>query len=404
MAFRVERSRARDRPPPGPRVHPIPARRPRGIARDGTRHRQRHRVPGRRGVPHELAFPQAFERGRPYATVKLAAAPEDFATPRDLPSTSRHTNRFPYARTPPRRRQGDRSTTAAPSLGRASWPWILAWLSGGRRRCLPARSPRANCTTGWLRACTVSRRRAVAEGDGLDVGTLDLPPGGAAFLKATRNWSVIAFESAGRPGVGRERHRPFAQSTAPRLPRRDQRPCERDCHRGKVWTGLNARGLHIHRSTPRPTSRCASPPVAGLARCRRRWLSELPALLGLAKGERLHLILRVGWPKFSAPPRSRRLPLERVFGTHGRRARVAVSRWRSPREAGDGCRRVVAWWRDDCDRRRSARPVRAAFTPRRLTRILSASVAAMPAQSSHAMAVRQALCRPLKSTAEASTR
>ena len=37
---------------------------------------------------------------RPYATVKLAAAPEDFATPRDLPSASRHTNRFPYARTP----------------------------------------------------------------------------------------------------------------------------------------------------------------------------------------------------------------------------------------------------------------------------------------------------------------
>ena len=276
------------------------------------------------GVPHELAFPQAFERGRPYATVKLAAAPEHFATPRDLPSASRHTNRFPYARTPVP--DDAKAMIASAALDGARFvaidsPGSRSGLAAVVECCSAARF----CTRElheWLAASLRFSPEAVAEGDGLDVQTLHLPPGGAAFLKATRNWRVM--EKLNRLGV----HRVLAASDSAPLRKAPLLAClvgtgdpasviAAGRLLGTVWTGLNARGLAVHpyyAATDQQVRLDAGRVPADWRDAVATRLAELPALLGLAKGERLHLILRVGWPKVSAPPRSRRLPLERVFG------------------------------------------------------------------------------------------
>jgi nitroreductase len=276
------------------------------------------------GLPYALDWPQAPERGQPYVTVKLAAAPERRAAPSDLPSSSRHTNRFPYARTPVP--DDAKAMIASATLDGARFvavdsPVSRSALAGVVECCSAARF----CTRElheWLAASLRFSPEAVAEGDGLDVETLHLPPGGAAFLKATLNWS--AMERLNRLGA----HRLLAASDSAPLRKAPLLAClvgPTDPRSviaagrllGRVWNGLNARGLAVHpyyAVTDQQVRLDADRVPAAWRDAVARRLSELPSLLGLAEGERLHLILRVGWPKVSKPPRSRRLPLERVFG------------------------------------------------------------------------------------------
>ena len=172
----------------------------------------------------------------------------------------------------------------------------------------------------WLMGCLRSSPAEVARGDGLDVRTLHLPPGGGLLLRSLADWRrmsafnriggyrMLAGIEAGLLGKG-----PALLAVAGPQGRTDV------LNAGKVmeraWLLLTERGIAAHpyyvlpdqlqrlaRGDALPEFSAKIAEVAG-------WGRET---LCLGSDETLHMLLRVGYPKVT-PVRSLRLPLERVL-------------------------------------------------------------------------------------------
>lgn len=154
----------------------------------------------------------------------------------------------------------------------------------------------------------------VARGDGLDVSSFDLPPGGRLLLSITRDWRTMA--RLNRLGIYRvfaaAESKPVAHAPAVIAVVGGETP---DAGRlmQRCWTILNAAGLALQphyvvadqllrrqlKTMPEPHKQLLRP------------VAELAAkLFGTSQ---LHIMLRCGYATRSAP-RSRRLALTELFG------------------------------------------------------------------------------------------
>ena len=248
-----------------------------------------------------------------------ATAPLTTADCRGHPLFQRHTNRLPYA---------DR---ALPDDA----PATMAALAEGDARCRLIVDPAAvRRWAGLVRtgselrfqnrlahtALDASLRMTepeAARGDGLDVATFFLPPGGKAMLSYTRSWAHMSMLN--RVGL----YKMFAAIEADLVRKApglllvtgaSGRRGALDAGRLllRAWTGLNRQGLAVqpYYVVPDQIFRLDDGTVPEASRGAARAL-EQACKNELATGETLYMLLRVGYPKKPAV-RSRRLPLGEV--------------------------------------------------------------------------------------------
>lgn len=172
----------------------------------------------------------------------------------------------------------------------------------------------------WLGKSLRFSKEDVKKADGLDVRTLDLPPGGAIFLKFISSWNrmkvlnkIGTYQLLAKIDAAPIKAAPAILAViAPATP---QGAIDAGMLMCNAWTYLNNEGIAAH-----PYYVVADQ----LARLRENAVPEqltdsaqeieqqCRTTLDLKEGETLHMFLRVGYPK-KAPPRSLRLPEELVF-------------------------------------------------------------------------------------------
>ena len=168
----------------------------------------------------------------------------------------------------------------------------------------------------WLASCLRYSPEQIARGDGLDIHALDLPPGGKGFLRLTSDWKLMQWLNrcgayrvmAGVEASAIARGPTIAALIAPR----DQDACiaagRLMC---RVWTALNSRGVAVHPyyvvadQLQRLREKAVPADLVHEARALER---SAAGCFGLASGETLHMLLRIGYPT-REPVRSLRRPL-----------------------------------------------------------------------------------------------
>lgn len=242
--------------------------------------------------------------------------------PRGLPLFERHTNRFPYKRSPIPEATIDELVHR--TEGEARVNVLTPGGDFGRLvDCIRTASESRFCTEelhNWLIGSLRLDAEAAGRGDGLDVATLNLPPGGGLFMRVIADWQRM--KALNRFGLFK-----FLAMTETQL--LAQAPAM-FCLIGKegisntidagrllarIWIELNSLGLAVHpyyvltdQLIRMDSDGLPVDMIDRMADVRHR----LPAIIGTGQNEMLHMLLRVGLPK-RAVPRSKRLPLERVY-------------------------------------------------------------------------------------------
>ena len=238
------------------------------------------------------------------------------------PVTNRHTNRFPYQKK---------------ALPKPATNHIEKLTKGSARLLLIEEKASINKTGElvklasnirfqtkevheWLGKSLRFTKTDVKKADGLDIRTLDLPPGGSIFLKFISSWDrmkvlnkVGTYRLLAKIDAAPIKAAPAVIAIiAPATP---QGAIDAGMLMCNAWTYLNNEGIAVH-----PYYVVADQ----LARLRENTVPEqlIPnaldieqqckATIGLKEGETLHMFLRAGYPK-KAPPKSLRLPEELVF-------------------------------------------------------------------------------------------
>lgn len=172
----------------------------------------------------------------------------------------------------------------------------------------------------WLAASLRFTTEEVNRGDGMDVRTLDLPPGGAQFLQFTSDWRRMAMLNK----IGAHRFMAMVDSAplkaAPALvailgPATRAGAIDAGRLLSRTWTSLNGQGIAVHpyyviadqliRLAENKIPQQLLGPAQELEH-------STDHFFGLTPGTRLYMLLRVGYPAHEVL-RSRRLPLQRVF-------------------------------------------------------------------------------------------
>ncbi len=260
--------------------------------------------------------------GDPYATIRAASANE-VTSVETLPLFKRHTNRFPY------RRDKNISEEVKNQL-------LELGEDNARLQLVDERAPVSALAHTARQASEIRfQTREIHEllagslrysseeveaGDGMDVRTLHLPPGGRAFLRFTSDWNRMrklnklgAFKF-----MAAVDSKLLAQSPMILAVTGIDNP-QGAISAGKLlcraWTQANAAGLAAHPyyvvTDQIARLREGTVPEELVAKAE-GCLAQTTSLLGLNQGEALYMLLRVGYPTREAP-RSRRLPFERVF-------------------------------------------------------------------------------------------
>lgn len=260
--------------------------------------------------------------GAPYFRARIPAAP----LPGDLshPLFARHTNRFPFTTPAP---EADllgvlgAMTEGSARLHLAVGAPSFASLASAARVCCHARF----CTRElheWLMGSLRFGEEEVARGDGLDIRTVNLPPGGGLFMRFIQDWSRMAllnkmhiYRIMAQAEIQSLTNASMILSVVGSGATQDIPDAGRLMER--AWIELNRRGWAVHpyyviadQQTRLLNGRLASSPWELRVR---EAVDGVSAHLGLRQGERLHIMLRVGKPT-RMPVRSLRLPLAKVFG------------------------------------------------------------------------------------------
>lgn len=257
---------------------------------------------------------------QPYGAIALPALPAAFTAP-DGPA-KRHTNRLAYR------------STALP--GDLAGQLSQHREGGSRVTLLTAKQPRAELIRAvrtssearfcdralhaWLFGSLRHTPAEVATGDGLDMNTLGLPPGGKGMMSFMSDWGRMstlnrlgAYKLLARSEVGLISAAPALLCISGPGDRRGAIDAGRLLAR--VWSELNLAGIaaqpyyvvtdQINRLHSGNLAAGFDAKITGVE-------LEVQRLLGLGQGEMLHMILRVGYPQ-ATPVRSRRLPMAAVF-------------------------------------------------------------------------------------------
>ena len=256
---------------------------------------------------------------QPYGSLALSNIPTAFTAPRG--PAERHTNRNPFKRDAlPRdlvarlgaEREGDNRITVFEGTGRA--PLVrMVRLASEARFCNEALHH-------WLFGSLRHTPAQVAAGDGLDMNSLGLPPGGRALMNFISDWPrmralnrIGAYKLLARSEVGLLAAAPTLLCLSGAGDARGVIDAGRLLAR--VWTACNLEGIAVHPyyvvtdQLQRLHNHTLADGFEGQIGAIER---ELTQLLALAPGQTLHMILRLGYPK-KAAVRSRRLPLAAVF-------------------------------------------------------------------------------------------
>lgn len=173
----------------------------------------------------------------------------------------------------------------------------------------------------WLGKCLRFTKEDVKKADGLDVRTLDLPPGGSIFLKFISNWKrmkllnrIGAYKLLAQIDSAPIKAAPaIVAIIAPGTPQGAVDAGRLLC---RSWAYLNTQGIAVHPyyvvadQLTRLKDKAVPEKLIGQAQDINQQCTKA---LSLKEGETLHMFLRVGYPKRKNPTRSLRLPEENVF-------------------------------------------------------------------------------------------
>lgn len=262
------------------------------------------------------------ETGEPYGRLELLGNPTGVALPDDLRLLGRHTNRFPFIST--QVPVQDLQSVGTCRQGSAR----LALITAGQKRerlvqCVRFAAEarfRNRDLHNWLMGSLRFNAEETNQADGLDIETLNLPPGGSLFMRFIADWKRMSILN--NLGMYRLlavietnllRTAPAFVSVVGGTDYQDTIDAGRLLER--VWIELNGRGLAVHPyyvvTDQLLRLKAGHVPDSMLGHLL-EVSQELPELLDLAKGEHMHMLLRVGYPR-KDPRRSRRLPLSAIF-------------------------------------------------------------------------------------------
>jgi hypothetical protein len=267
-------------------------------------------------LPHECESPDC------YAKIQI---PETSPTNHDLkkhPLYKRHTNRFRFSTAPvppdvllalEDMSQGTAHVTTL--LGKQEKATVAQLVRSAGEVRFQTREIHE-----WLGASLRFSEADVRKADGLDVRTIDLPPGGRQFLKFISDWKRIRLLNK--------------LGTYKILANIDAAPVEKspaimaftgedtttgaiDAGRllSRVWIHLNSQGLAVHPYyvVSDQIFRLGENAVPQhLVNQIQDVNQRTRGFFGLAENQALYMLLRVGYPTREAP-HSQRLPLEKVF-------------------------------------------------------------------------------------------
>ena len=275
------------------------------------------------GIRGRWKFEQAsLLSGMPYAELSIDDEKAVTQIPENLPLFARHTNRFPYkkSRIPSSlmgnvndlERGGARLLVVQDAEQKAALV-RHARIAAESRFCTPELHD-------WLMGSLRFTASEIGRGEGLDVHTVHLPPGGEVFLRFIADWRRMAWLNRFGAFKALAITETLLLNDAPSLICLvgDTAPSSViDAGRllSRVWSDLNAMEIAVHPyyviTDQLFRLQSATVPEAMVERVQ-GIRDTLPFLLGTTSGETLHMVLRIGFPR-RQPPRSQRLPLETVF-------------------------------------------------------------------------------------------
>lgn len=240
----------------------------------------------------------------------------------ELPLFKRHTNRYPYKNKP---------------LGSDCGKLLQTFTAGNARIILIEEQSLIHKIAGLVRSASEIRfqtqeihewlakslrfdtKSTDQYGEGLDVATIDLPPGGNLFLRLISNWRRMSWLNKWGIYKALALIDSLPVKKAPALiaivgPDQFHNTLAAGQLMNRAWIALNEQGIAMH------------PYYVVSDQMQRRQLNSVPAhliekadsliqqtkqLLQLENQETLHMLFRVGYPTKS-PVKSKRLPLEIV--------------------------------------------------------------------------------------------
>lgn len=261
-----------------------------------------------------------FNNSGRYFQFELRFSDKDIAPTREHPLFQRHTNRWPY--------------DSKPITGEIRES--LKGISQGQCRALIfAERDAIRRIAGWVRTASEVRFQSrdvheflgrslrfnaeeVSQGDGLDVRTLPLPPGGKAFLRLIKDWDRMRFLN--RLGcyklLALMEAKPVADAASMLViagPDSPDNTLDAGMLMERIWIHLNSHGIAVHpyyvitdqlqRLKEAKIAPHLSPSIEALQ-------SEIGTVLNAGHGT-IHMLLRIGYPK-TQPIRSLRLPSETI--------------------------------------------------------------------------------------------
>ncbi|MDP3537298.1 MAG: hypothetical protein Q8S26_01195 [Azonexus sp.] len=233
---------------------------------------------------------------------------------------NRHTNRHRFA--PPSASSLDKlpkSHSGASRVVLLTHSSAIKTTAKAVRQCSEARFNSRNLHE-WLFSSLRWTPEGVAIGDGLDLNTIDLPPGGKSFMRFISPWSRMEFLN--HFGIYKllaiADSAPISQSSCLMAIVGGKTPdeiWEAGRHLQRLWLELNQRGLAVHPyyvitdltnrlDTGRIDAHWA--PRVQTAK------TQISRVLELGSDEQLHMLLRVGQATKQAV-RSRRKPVKQFF-------------------------------------------------------------------------------------------
>ncbi len=257
-------------------------------------------------------LPDDLTTGNPYFHIPLEKQPRDGMHPLFL----RHSNRFPFSRTPLPPSMSSALTALQAGSARLQVladPDTRKQFSCIAKTCCQARFCNRDLHD-WLMASLRWGNETPEADDGLDIETLCLPPGGRTLMRFIRPWRrmdllnrwlclyrLMADTEVQPLGAGPAIVCVIAENNATGSFLAGQLM-------QRVWILLNEHGwaVHPYYVVADHISRLENGqlPTAWIEPVSKA-LAALPGLLKLGNTERLHIALRVGQPTFN-PPRSRR--------------------------------------------------------------------------------------------------
>lgn len=272
------------------------------------------------GVAAQWRSPVEPHLGKPYAAVTIRDAAAKLSPPARL--LQRHTNRLPY-RTDAISREIIEGIDQYREGGHRAAVVVEPHQKSGLIRLVRRSSEARFCNRQlheWLMGTLRFTPADAARGDGLDLRTLGLPPGGRQLLRLISDWRRMAALNR----LGAYKALAISEtallSAAPALlclsgPSHTHGIIAAGRLMCRLWADLNAQGIALHPYyvvTDQINRLRDGTLAAGFEERIADVSNQVSQLLALQSSEMLHMIFRMGYPK-AQPARSMRLPLEKLF-------------------------------------------------------------------------------------------